>query len=281
MKISFLSLPFSLPTLVLAATTLVPVSALAWGAQGHRLVAHVAETRLAPAAKTEIDRLLAGEPDPTLHAIAAWADELRSNDPDLGKRSAGWHYVNIAEDNCHYEAPKHCSNGNCVVEAINAQSAILADRSKPDAERAQALKFVVHFVGDLHQPMHAGHGHDKGGNDFQLQYNGRGTNLHALWDGGMLYAQQLSDDQYLQRLLALPAPQLPVRFELPQAPRAWSEDSCRIAISPGVYPHTRNVTDAYASQFLPLAETQMRLAGERLGTLLNKLLADTPVKPSR
>ncbi len=148
----------------------VSAPAHAWGAQGHRLVAEVADARLNPTARAEVDRLLATEPDATLASIAPWADQLRAKDPGLGRRSAGWHYVNIAEDNCHYEAPKHCKNGNCIVEALKAQSAILGDRSLTDGERLQALKFVVHLVGDIHQPMHAGYAHDKGGNDFQLQF---------------------------------------------------------------------------------------------------------------
>ena len=137
------------------------------------VVARIAEPRLTPQTRAEVARLLANEPTPTLAAIAPWADELRAKDPGLGKRSAGWHYVNIGEDDCQYDVERNCRNGNCVVEALKTQTAILGDRSRPDAERAQALKFVVHFVGDIHQPMHAGYGHDKGGNDFQVQYNGR------------------------------------------------------------------------------------------------------------
>ena len=97
-------MPSLLPVTALAlALTFVPTDALAWGAQGHRLVARIAETRLTPQTQAEVDRLLAAEPDPTLHAIAPWADQLRAKDPDLGKRSAGWHYVNIGEDDCQYD----------------------------------------------------------------------------------------------------------------------------------------------------------------------------------
>ena len=77
---------------------------------------------------------------------------------------------NMGEDDCQYQPASQCANGNCVVEALKAQTAILGDRSLTDGERLQALKFVVHLVGDIHQPMHAGYAHDKGGNDFQLQF---------------------------------------------------------------------------------------------------------------
>ena len=266
------SSPNTLLGLALATIALLPAPAFAWGAQGHRLVARIAETRLDPAAKAEINRLLATEPGDTLSSIAPWADQLRANDPDLGKRSAGWHYVNIAEDDCIYDPPRHCRDGNCVIEALKAQSARLANHELSDVERLQALKFVVHLAGDLHQPMHAGYAHDKGGNGYQVQFNERGTNLHSLWDSGMMYALDLDDDAYLQRLLALPSPD---GIEVPQLqrdPAQWAEQSCRIATRKGVYPSGHKVDDRYANTWRPVAETQLRLAGERLAALLNELL---------
>jgi len=262
--------------LALAVTALLPAPASAWGAQGHRLVARIAETRLDPAAKAEVQRLLATEPGATLASIAPWADQLRAEDPDLGKRSAGWHYVNMAEDGCAYDPPKHCRDGDCVIEALKAQSARLADRGLSDAERLQALKFVVHLAGDLHQPMHAGYGHDKGGNTYQLQFNERGTNLHSLWDSGMFYALQLDDGPFLQHLQALPAPAGIVAPQLQRDAARWAEQSCRIATREGVYPANRKVGQAYADTWRPVAEAQLRLAGERLAALLNELLDTAP-----
>ncbi|MFP3648289.1 S1/P1 nuclease, partial [Paraburkholderia sp. SIMBA_054] len=91
------------------------------------------------------------------------------------------------ENGCGYEPPRDCPGGDCVIVALKVQTALLADHSQTLETRRQALKFVVHFVGDIHQPMHAGYAADKGGNDFQLQFNGKGTNLHSLWDSGMIY----------------------------------------------------------------------------------------------
>ncbi len=254
--------------------TLLPTHAMAWGAQGHRLVARVAETRLDPQAKAEVDRLLATEPGATLSSIAPWADELRRDDPSLGRKSASWHYVNMAEDGCLYSPPKHCPGDNCVVEALKDQARILADHDKTDAERLQALKFVVHFAGDIHQPMHAGKADDRGGNDYQLQLNGRGTNLHSLWDSGMFYPLRLGDDPFLARLQALPAhdasdPALHSNIAV------WAEQSCHIATQEGVYPDGHKLDDRYAEHWRPVAEAQLVLAGERLAVLLNELL-DSP-----
>lgn len=258
--------------LLAPALVTVPDTAHAWGFQGHRLVGRIAETRLTPTARREIDRLLAAEPEPTLAGVAPWADQLRSSDPGLGRRSARWHYVNIAEDDCHYQAAKHCPGGNCVVEALKAQTAILADRARSDAERAQALKFVVHFVGDIHQPMHAGYGHDKGGNAVQVRYGNRGTNLHALWDSGMLAARGLDDDGYVKVLQSLPKPTLARRVVVSRDAAAWAEASCRIAVEQGVYPSSRKLGDDYTAQYRPVAEAQLRLAGERLAQVLNGAL---------
>lgn len=258
----------------LLAAFLVSSPALAWGKLGHRLVAQVAERDLTPSARAEVARLLAGEPDPTLPGVASWADELRERDPDLGRRSATWHYVNIGESNCRYVARRDCPGGNCVIEALRAQTAILADTTRPRAERAQALKFVVHFVGDVHQPMHAGYGHDRGGNRHQIRYRGRGTNLHAFWDSGMLNSRQLSGDAWLDRITAR-TPSSDARGQVPLPPPSaqWAQAACRIAIAPGVYPPRPLIGEDYVTAHLPQAEQQLRDAGARLGALLNTALA--------
>lgn len=265
---------FSPYTVVLAAAVaaaLQPITAFAWGPQGHRLVARIAETELSPQARAQVAQLLKGEPNPSLAGVATWADELREHDPDLGKRSGPWHYVNLGEHECGYVPARDCPDGNCVIAAIDQQTALLADRSQPLEVRRQALKFVVHFVGDIHQPMHAGYAHDKGGNTFQLQVDGKGSNLHSLWDSGMLNTSHLSDDAYLQRLLALPAAAA-MSPALPPPAAAWAQASCKIAITPGVYPSKHVLPDTYIATYRPIAETQLRLAGDRLAAVLNAAL---------
>ncbi|AOD16058.1 S1/P1 nuclease [Xanthomonas fragariae] len=264
--------PYAFVLAAAVAAAFQPTSAFAWGAQGHRLVARVAETELSTQARAQVAQLLAGEPDPTLHGVATWADEVREYDLDLGKRSGPWHYVNLAEHDCRYAAPRDCPDGNCVIDALEKQTALLGDRSQPLALRRQALKFVVHFVGDIHQPLHAGYAHDKGGNDFQLQVDGKGSNLHALWDSGMLNDRHLSDDAYLQRLLALPAAAV-VSLVLPPPAAAWAQASCKIAVTPGVYPSAHVLPGSYIATYRPIAETQLRVAGDRLAAVLNAALA--------
>ncbi|MEU7143728.1 S1/P1 nuclease [Nocardia sp. NPDC046473] len=250
----------------------VPPAANAWGPQGHNTTGAIADLRLSAAARGEVARLLQGEPNPTLAGVSNWADEVRNNDPDLGKISAPWHYVNIAENGCVYDPAVNGNDGQNVIEALRRQAAILADRSRADADRSQALKFIVHFVGDINQPMHAGYARDRGGNEIKVQYLGRNTNLHSVWDSRMLDTRHASDADEVQRLLALPAPNLPPA-QPDSDPIRWAQDSCRIVETPGVYPDSATIGDEYTRKFLPVAETQLRLAGELLGQLLNAVLA--------
>jgi hypothetical protein len=256
--------------------------AYGWSREGHELVATLAEARLTPAARAEVQRLLAGEPVPTLAGVAAWADDIRSESRSagnpLGELSSHWHYLNLPRgSDCAYVPARDCPYGDCVIGAINTQRGLLADRTQPLAVRRNALKFLVHFVGDVHQPMHAGYGDDRGGNNFQIQYRGRGapagegTNLHKIWDFRLLRSADLGRAEYVARLEALPPPPMSPPSDNP--PRDWALESCRLIHDEKIYPNRHRVDDAYLDRFRPLAETRVRLAGERLAALLNAALA--------
>lgn len=262
--------PAALLLLCLFACTSV---AHAWNGYGHRLVADLAEPHLDPQARAEVQRLLALEGASSMAEVASWADDLRSSGTELGRRSAGWHFVNMAEDGCAFDAARHCANGNCVVAAIREQAAILGDRARPDAERLQALKFVIHFVGDAHQPMHAGYGHDRGGNRVQVHVHGKGSNLHALWDDTLLGSAGLDQAAYADRLRLRPDQLTPdVGPYTPSAPAVWAEQSCRIATTPGVYPEKAKIEVGYLERYRSTAERQVQLGGARLARVLNDSL---------
>lgn len=257
---------------------LLPASAMAWGPKGHRLVGALAATELTPQAHAEVARLLRGDAQPTLAGVANWADDLRDNpeatDRELGKRSARWHYVNLAEDGCGYVPAKQCPDGNCLIEAIVRQRALLADRAQPNAVRAQALKFLVHFVGDAHQPLHAGYAGDKGGNTVQIQLDGQGSNLHRLWDSDVIASAKMSERRYLRYLQRMPLP--PQARDGIDDPSAWAQASCRIVLRNGFYPSKPIIAPAYFSQWRPTADAQLRIAGHRLAALLNDALKTAP-----
>lgn len=240
--------------------------ALAWGPLGHRIVARLAEAQLTPSVRAEVRQLLGEQGARHLSDVAVRADDLRDTDPALFKRTSRLHYVNFHSPDCVYDPPLDCPNGQCVIAAIPHYAAILGDHSRPDAERAQALDFVVHFVADVHQPLHASSGHDFGGNDYQVRWHDRGSNLHRVWDSLMLDDAHLSAARYARVLASEGAPE-----PSGGTPAQWAEESCRIART--IYPPTRTITAAYVQRERPVAERRLRQAGARLAALLNRELA--------
>ncbi len=236
--------------------------AAAWGPQGHRIVALVAQSHLTPRAREQVEALLALEPGASLASVSTWADQVR------GTGTARWHYVNLPRG-CGFDAARDCPDGQCVVGAIEAQRRVLVSAA-PSAERLQALKYLVHFVADVHQPLHAGHADDRGGNTFQIQLHGRGTNLHALWDSGLLRHLGSDPEAMARRLLDTP---LPAQATTVMAPGEWARESCRIVESPGFYPD-RRVPDPYLALHSAIALRRLHLAGWRLAALLNELAMD-------
>src|SRR5688500_7907700 len=134
--------------LLAVALLLLAPSAWAWSALGHRLVGALAERHLTPSAEAQVRVLLAREPDPTLAGVAYWADALRDNDPARFKQTSRWHYVNYPKGQCEYVAARDCPDGNCVIGAIERQRVILADDKQSREARRDALKFLVHLIGD-------------------------------------------------------------------------------------------------------------------------------------
>jgi hypothetical protein len=260
---------------VLACMMWVPV-ARAWGPQGHRVVAALAQRHLSRSAAGEVTRLLAPEHTGSLADIANWADSIRNQPTQaaLWARTRRMHYVHLDDPQCRYVAARDCADGQCVVGALRHFVAVLADRGQPLAVRRQALKFVVHFAGDIHQPLHAGYRDDRGGNLYQVQFEGRGSNLHRVWDSGLLYTRGLDWTAYANELDARAVAHLP--WSIPASDNsyvAWAQESCRITGEAGFYPAKRKISQAYVRAELPVAEQRLREAGWRLAEVLNTALA--------
>lgn len=241
----------------------------AWGRLGHQIVGDYAEQRLSAEARAEVERLLADEPRPGLGGVASWADEIRDG-PQQRRETAPWHWVNFPRGQCRYDREQLCADGNCLPEVINRFAQELGDRSLADAQRAEALKFLVHFVGDAHQPLHAGFAEDRGGNRFQVNYIGKGWNLHALWDSLILTSAGL-DAQTMVELAAGRLSTAPAQRDA----AAWVEESCRIVQHPDFYPPRRKIGSSYLDAKRPIAERQLAKAGERLAVMLNGILGDS------
>lgn len=267
---------------LLALLMAMPVAALAWGKPAHRLVAGLAEARLRPAARSEALRLLAGEGATSLADISDWADEIRKDGGSRARSTRRWHFVNFGAGNCEYAPARDCPNGDCVVAAINREFERLADRRQLDAERAEALKFLVHLVADVHQPLHASPIDDKGGQDFQVGWHGKGRNLHSVWDALIvdraMQVQALDEAAYLRQLQAQPPlPPDPTRRS-DQPAVDWAQESCRVVRDEGIYPPAHVIGDDYLDAQRARAEGRLRLAGARLADMLN--LALDPARPA-
>ncbi|MEY2654756.1 MAG: hypothetical protein RLZZ524_1784 [Pseudomonadota bacterium] len=235
-------------------------AAHAWGQTGHELIADLAQSRLSPAADAEVRRLLARVQAGRLAEVASWADEHRT------AMTASWHYVNLPPETCEYQPAAHCLHGRCAVEATNRQLAVLA-LDADDDERLQALRYVVHLVADLHQPLHAGQAADRGGNTYQIRWERQGSNLHALWDSGLIDARPGGTPALRRDVMAgrgRPAPG--------SSPADWAEASCRIARTEGFYPAAHKVNARYAQRWDAVLVGQIDAAAWRLAEVLEDVL---------
>ena len=227
------------------------------------MIAAAAVPLLSPSAKAQVDRLLALEPGATLASISTWADESRT------PATAKWHYVNLPRDsNCKYEARRDCPDGACVVAAIERQAAVLAADALDDV-RLKALKYVVHFVADVHQPLHAGFADDRGGNSFQLQAFGQGTNLHALWDTGLIEQWPGGTKALLAEVRAMRA-----SIDVASAPAKWAGESCRIVSTTGFYPQGHKLESGYARRWDATLVERLAVAARRTAAVLNRSLSE-------
>jgi hypothetical protein len=256
-----------LGVLLMACAT--SVDAQAWGGAGHRIIATMAEKRLNAPVAAEVHRLLAVSGATTLADVAAWADDLREEIPQsaLGKATTKLHYIQFADADCAYDAARDCAGGQCVVAAIDRYATVLRDRSRSDSERAAALRFLVHFVGDAHQPLHAGYRSDRGGNNYQVQIGGKGSNLHSVWDYDLLASRKQG-----WRKVALTLQPSP-REIAAGTPRDWAEASCRLTRDAGIYPKRRTIGTRYLDTLRPLADQRLQRASIELAAVLERALA--------
>lgn len=252
--------------LVFLAAVALPLTASAWGPVGHRTVAGLAQERLPEPVRQQVRQLLQPDNESTLVDVATWADDLRDTDPGRYRSTGKLHYVNFSSAQCRYEPQRDCRKGECVVAAIERYQRILADRSRSREERADALRFVVHFVADAHQPLHASFKPDKGGNSMQLRYGRENWNLHGVWDSLVLKSSGRRWPELVRELGA----------GLPRAdattPAQWAEESCLAVRDGGIYPDGNRIDEAYLQRALPLAEKRLQQAAARLADMLERSL---------
>jgi len=246
----------------------------AWGPRGHRIVAEIAQQQLNSSARREIARMLDGS---DLVSISTWADEIRSERPETAK----WHFVDIPLQSEGFSDRRDCPSfsndriGDCVVDRIVFFNGVLANRNAPLQARAEALKFLVHLVGDIHQPMHAAKDAE-GGNHIHIiefgreQCGNRPCNLHLLWDVDLLRQVHLSERGELARIdTRIRREQLQLKSG--GSPQSWADESFHLAQQLWLRDGAP-ADQAYFGRNLPVAETRLALAGLRLARLLNQAL---------
>lgn len=244
-----------------------PFSAHAWGVRVHALIGELAERQLSQPARAEVRRLLVDQPEPTLAAIAAWPDSAR--DEEGWAWTAPMHYVKFSDARCSEVLPGDCVDGLCVQGAVERYRADLADRRLSRAQRAEALSFLVHFVADAHQPLHAGYRDDRGGNDFPVELGGETLNLHRVWDARLVDIPDGALASVADRIALEVAPPT----DLPSA-EAIARESCALADAIGLYPPSTGPLPAdYVARHRPTAEAQIALAASRLAAMIEAALA--------
>ena len=249
-------------TKAILAVFLLPVLAFSWGKTGHRVVGQIAENHLSPKAAAAVRDLLG--PD-SLAEIANWADEIRS-DPSW-KRADPWHYVNIPDGET-YEAMSKNPAGDIIV-AMKRFEATLRNPAAPKEERIQALKFLVHMIGDIHQPLHAGKRDDLGGNRVSVHWfrSVEATNLHTVWDDLIIEQEKLSFTEWTRFL------DHPTAAELKEWQAAgatvWMEESYKLRDRCYDFKPELPLSYDYVYKSLPIVKQRLLQAGVRLAGTLN------------
>ena len=250
-------------------------SARAWGRLGHRSAAKLTLSRLNPAAKQAIAKLL--EPGESFADASVWADDQRRAMPESGP----WHYVNISLTEERYSS-KFCPEQGCVVTKIDDFRKQLADASLPREDRQKALRFLVHFVQDMHQPLHVGNRDDRGGNDLQVQFFGDGSNLHRVWDSGLIERKFDNEDALLAAIDKLANAASSVAWEAGTVDD-WATESLLMARQAYIQPYDKSqlkrgskLGPPYQEACLPLALERVSQSGVRLAAILNAIFPERP-----
>lgn len=240
----------------------------AWGPIGHRVVGKIAELHLDAKTAAKVKAILGNE---SLASVANWADFIKS-DPNWRKANP-WHYVSIPDGKTYKTIEKN-KDGD-VVWAIEHFSKVLVDKKATKEQKAEAIKFLVHFVGDIHQPLHVGHVHDRGGNSVKINWFKEETNLHSVWDESLIDMQKLSYSEMVE-FINHPSKE-DVKKWKSEGIEEWMKES--IALRDSVYDIVKNKDQykkygeyLYNYKNIENLNRRMLQAGVRLAALLEKNL---------
>jgi nuclease S1 len=257
------------------ASLLSAPCAWSWGHIGHRVASMMAEERLSPHALAAVHDLLG--PSVSLADVSTWADEQR----DI-PGSSPWHYVNVPITDSRYD-PKYCQPGGCVVNKVEDFKRVFQDPKSGRTEKQEALKFLVHFIEDLHQPLHVGDTGSRGGNQIQVRFYDAGSNLHRVWDSQIIERYTTDERELLGDLKGITTPASAAEW-LKGTPEDWATESLRAAKEAYCLPGTQNAIqsvatlgDDYGSVALTIIQRQLAKAGSRVACTLNEVFVGVTV----
>lgn len=241
------------------------LNAFGWGQKGHDVTAFIAEKHLTPTAKAVCDSLLDGK---SIVYWANWPDN--AGHTEEYKHTKTWHYRNV-DAGVDYDAAPREPAGD-VTTAIRSQYAILADPNASKEDKKLALIFLVHFTGDIHQPMHTGHLSDRGGNGWKVKYFNRDTNLHSIWDSSLVEsAHNWTYTEWQDQIDRATDAQEDAIIAV-MDPDDWCRETVEYAKA--IYlttPQDSNISYDYIAAWSPVIEDQLLKGGLRLAHMINTL----------
>jgi hypothetical protein len=259
---------------------LVPSASAGWSGAGHLAICEITWQRLSPAAKDLVRQIRAeGGAEGTFAGSCVWPDEARGS---THRSTYEYHFVNASPDAATVELERDCPAYDCVLVAIRRYAAYVAGEPRGERERTrrtEALAFLGHFVGDLHQPLHV-YARDRGGNDLEVTWFGESTNLHRIWDHHAVERAGIDGMRDGRRLARGIDPQVAASWSTLDVV-SWANESLRLAREHAYrLPHDRRLGDAYFEGTLPVLTRRLQQAGVRLAALLDAL-ATGAVDPAR
>lgn len=247
----------------LAITT--AYSASAWGPKGHDIVAYIAEQHLSKCAKRNIEQILGGH---SMVYVSNWLDNA-SHTPQYAHTKT-WHYCNVDPDEESYFNSEKCSTGDVVVAIDNIISRLHQGGLSLEEERVE-LMMLIHLIGDMHCPMHAGRKQDRGGNGTMVKFFGKKSNLHSVWDSDLLESTHRWSYTEWQKQIDRVSRKEQKRITQGSTVD-WIEESVQLAHD--VYENTPagiNISYDYINHYAPAIEQQLLKGGLRLAAILNRL----------
>jgi len=254
-------------------------SVFAWGTEGHQIVATIAQRRLTRTAQQKVATMIG---DRTFASIAMIPDTYRNY--DQGKWSADCHFINAPSPAAETISMKDCPS-YCVVKSVQNYTKLMTGESNSPkvcnfsvGVEPCSLVFMIHFVGDVHQPMHAGYATDRGGNSVNVKFFGKATNLHSLWDSGILdkWGKGVNNAVAFLEELATSDPALVKMFESNMDPMSWGSESFadvkKVCYDFGSKDPVPDLGDAYYARALPIVQRRLLAAAVRLAKLVNSVL---------